>query len=374
MASAIIFPSNPTINDTFTSSGKQWSWDGSAWILLNVASSLHASTHISTGSDPITIAESQVTGLVSDLSNKASISHASTHASAGSDPITIAQSQVTGLSTSLSTINSNISLKSNINSPTFTGVVVAPTPSSSDNSTTVATTEFVKNQGYLTTASAASTYVTATSPTISSPILTGIPLAPTATTNTNTTQIATTAFVYTAISNITPERLLPVQTGNSGKYLTTDGTTSFWSTSDVSLKANINNPTFTGVPAAPTPSYGDNSTQIATTSFVQSAIQVIPVNNQSLSYTLVESDAGKIIIANGASANTITVPLNSSVAFAIGAQISIFQYGAGQSTVSGASGVTLVYTPGNKLRAQYSSATLIKIATNTWALFGDISP
>jgi hypothetical protein len=221
MASAVIFPSNPNINDTFTSSGKQWYWDGSAWLLLNVSSSLHASTHISTGSDPITITESQVTGLVSDLSNKASITHASNHASGGSDPITIAQSQVTGLSTSLS----NISLKANINSPTFTGTVAAPTPSSSDNSTTIATTAFVKNQGYLTTTSAASTYAA-----IASPTFTGVPVAPTATVGDNSTQIATTAFVYTAISNITPERLLPIQTSNSGKYLTTDGTTSFWAT------------------------------------------------------------------------------------------------------------------------------------------------
>lgn len=60
---------------------------------------------------------------------------------------------------------------------------------------------------------------------IASPTFTGIPAAPTATAGTNTTQIATTAFVQTAISGF---EALPDQTGNAGKYLTTDGTTASW--------------------------------------------------------------------------------------------------------------------------------------------------
>ncbi len=57
-----------------------------------------------------------------------------------------------------------------------------------------------------------------------SPALTGTPTAPTATAGTNTTQIATTAYVVgTAFSSA-----LPGQTGNAGKYVTTDGTTASW--------------------------------------------------------------------------------------------------------------------------------------------------
>lgn len=65
---------------------------------------------------------------------------------------------------------------------------------------------------------------------------------------------------------------VPSQTGQSGKYLTTDGTTASWATVDLSTKANIASPTFTGVPAAPTASAGTNTTQVATTAFVNTAI------------------------------------------------------------------------------------------------------
>jgi hypothetical protein len=65
--------------------------------------------------------------------------------------------------------------------------------------------------------------------------------------------------------------------------------------------------------------------------------------------------------------------LNSSVAFPTGSQINIIQTGAGQVTVAGAGGVTVNATPGLKLRAQWSAATLVKRATDTWVLIGDLS-
>jgi len=60
---------------------------------------------------------------------------------------------------------------------------------------------------------------------LNSPALTGTPTAPTAAVGTNTTQIATTAFVTNAITNYSP---YPSQTGNSGKFLTTDGSDVSW--------------------------------------------------------------------------------------------------------------------------------------------------
>lgn len=65
---------------------------------------------------------------------------------------------------------------------------------------------------------------------------------------------------------------LPSQTGNSGKYLTTNGTVASWAVLDLSTKADINSPTFTGIPSAPTANAGTNTTQIATTAFVSTAI------------------------------------------------------------------------------------------------------
>jgi hypothetical protein len=74
----------------------------------------------------------------------------------------------------------------------------------------------------------------------------------------------------TSASAITFESL-PSQTGQSGKYLTTNGTVASWGTIDLSSKANINSPTFTGIPAAPTAAAGTNTTQLATTAFVTTA-------------------------------------------------------------------------------------------------------
>ena len=90
-------------------------------------------------------------------------------------------------------------------------------------------------------------------------------------------------------------------------------------------------------------------------------------------YTLVAADDGKVLEVSNASAITVTVPLNSSVAFTVGTQILVLQTGAGQITLAGAAGVTVNATPGLKLRAQYSSATLIKRATDTWVAVGDLS-
>lgn len=90
-------------------------------------------------------------------------------------------------------------------------------------------------------------------------------------------------------------------------------------------------------------------------------------------YTLVLGDAGKFVTLSNAAAIALTVPTNASVGFAIGTSVDIVQLGAGQVTVAGAGGVTVNSTPGLKLRAQYSAGTLIKTASDTWLLVGDIS-
>jgi hypothetical protein len=101
--------------------------------------------------------------------------------------------------------------------------------------------------------------------------------------------------------------------------------------------------------------------------------KLITTNRQTASYTLVLSDADKLVEMNVATANDLTIPLNSSVAFATGTQILLAQYGAGQTTIVPTSGVTVRSNGGKlKLNVQYSGATLIKIDTDEWYLFGDI--
>jgi hypothetical protein len=99
----------------------------------------------------------------------------------------------------------------------------------------------------------------------------------------------------------------------------------------------------------------------------------ISTNAQGGSYTLVLADKNKIVEMNVGSANNLTVPLNSSVAYPVGTQINILQTGAGQTTVVATGGVTINGTPGLKLRTQWSYATLIKRGTDTWVLVGDLS-
>lgn len=105
------------------------------------------------------------------------------------------------------------------------------------------------------------------------------------------------------------------------------------------------------------------------------------VGNQSIeqaqtgtTYTLVLTDAGKMVTMSNASANTLTVPPNADVAFPTNTRIDVLQYGAGQTTIAAGSGVT-IYSSGSKLKltGQYSGATLWKKATNTWVLIGDLS-
>ncbi len=100
---------------------------------------------------------------------------------------------------------------------------------------------------------------------------------------------------------------------------------------------------------------------------------VQPIEVKSDTYTLVLADAGKLIRCTKASAMSIIVPTNAAEAYSIGQRVDIMQYGAGQVTVSGDTGVTVRFTPTNKLRATYSTASIIKIGTDEWVLAGDLA-
>jgi hypothetical protein len=127
--------------------------------------------------------------------------------------------------------------------------------------------------------------------------------------------------------------------------------------------------TFSSSPIVPTPT---TSTQAATKGYVDGAVSgTVTATTQAGSYTLVLGDAGTVIEFTSASAVTLTVPPNSSVAFAVGTIIEILQYGAGQVTVAPGAGVTLNSADGLKTRAQYSTLSLRKRATNEWMVVGD---
>ena len=99
------------------------------------------------------------------------------------------------------------------------------------------------------------------------------------------------------------------------------------------------------------------------------------IDTKTANYTLVLTDKNKFIEMNVGSANTVSIPTDASVNFPIGSQINITQYGTGKTQVVAVTpGTTSVRsTPGAFLRAQYSSATIIKRAANEWYLIGDLS-
>lgn len=98
------------------------------------------------------------------------------------------------------------------------------------------------------------------------------------------------------------------------------------------------------------------------------------LNSQTgTSYTAQLSDNTKIVTMNNAGANTFTVPTNASVAFPIGATITVIQLGAGQTGLVAAIGVTLLTASSLTARAQNSTISVIKIATDTWVAAGDLT-
>lgn len=99
------------------------------------------------------------------------------------------------------------------------------------------------------------------------------------------------------------------------------------------------------------------------------------INTQTASYTAVIGDAGKWIDMNVASANTFTIPPNSSVAFPVGTEIHVRNMGAGLTTLTPGAGVT-VRKPASQslvLKEQWSVASVKKIATDEWTAFGHLT-
>jgi hypothetical protein len=114
---------------------------------------------------------------------------------------------------------------------------------------------------------------------LASPTFTGVPTVPTAAVDTANTQIASTGFVINQLSTIAPYMNGTAAVGSSKKMARADHVHQ----SDTS-RAPINSPAFTGSPTVPNQPAGDNSTKIASTSFV-----AIAVNNANLSIPIIST-------------------------------------------------------------------------------------
>ena len=126
-----------------------------------------------------------------------------------------------------------------------------------------------------------------------------------------------------------------------------------WATSEVLTSANMN-------------TYVSDNTE-----FLKNQVET---NEETASYVLVIGDAGKVVEMNNGSANNLTVPPNSSVAFPTGTVVTVLQTGAGQTTLVAGSGVTINSADSAlKIVGQWSAATLVKRATDTWVALGALA-
>jgi hypothetical protein len=98
------------------------------------------------------------------------------------------------------------------------------------------------------------------------------------------------------------------------------------------------------------------------------------VNAQTgTSYTSVLADAFKTVTMSNGSANKLTIPPNSSVAYAVGDRIDVVMLGSGTTSIQGGSGVTVnaVSTGTVAIAAQFAAVSCLKIATDTWVAMGN---
>ena len=152
------------------------------------------------------------------------------------------------------------------------------------------------------------------------------------------------------------------------------------SSTAASIYAPIASPTFTGTVSGITKSMvglgnvdntADTAKPISTatqTALDSKLNRTVLTNPQSGSYQIVVGDAFKLIEMSGGGTLTIL----DSASFPTGTTIDVLQTSDSQVLIAG-SGFTPDSTPGLKLRAKWSSATLLKRGTNSWVVMGDLS-
>jgi hypothetical protein len=106
-----------------------------------------------------------------------------------------------------------------------------------------------------------------------------------------------------------------------------------------------------------------------------SSASILAINAQTgTTYTLAIGDVNDLITISNAGSITLTIPPS---VFSANDTINIAQTGAGQITFAQGAGVTINSTGATatapKLRAQYSTASVVCTASNTFLVVGDIA-
>jgi hypothetical protein len=107
---------------------------------------------------------------------------------------------------------------------------------------------------------------------------------------------------------------------------------------------------------------------------VETFVSVQTINAQTgTSYTPVASDMGKLVTLSNTGAIGVTLPQDSDLTFAVGKRVDFLVINTGMVTFSAGTGATVNGTPSLVTRAQWSAATAIKRAANTWVVVGDLA-
>ena len=163
--------------------------------------------------------------------------------------------------------------------------------------------------------------------------------------------------------------LLPLQAGNSGKVLSTNGTDAAWAADSTYAAPTIGS---TSIASGAT---------VATIAGLTLTTPKITLNYsaKTSAYTFASGDEGNIFSMNAATAQQFNIPTDATFNFGIGTQFNVFWItGVGQPTIGAVTtGTTTVISNGAasatpKLRAANSMATILKIAANSWIVTGDI--
>ena len=162
-----------------------------------------------------------------------------------------------------------------------------------------------------------------------------------------------------------------IQTQLDAKLATATASTTYETITNVNLRAPKADPTFTGTVTV-------SASGVSFTDGTQTKAGVPSLT------TIASATSGAYNLSTGGLAlrdqlipvggtHVITVPTNTTTAYPVGTTISFYQSaGTGGSFAGVDVSVTILSTPGSTLRALYSSATLTKVATNTWLLAGDL--
>jgi len=123
---------------------------------------------------------------------------------------------------------------------------------------------------------------------------------------------------------------------------------------------------------------GTGANVLATSPTISDPVITESVNAQTgTTYTPVLGDAKQMVTLSNASAITVTIPPNSSVAYAVGSKIDFIAKGAGQVSFAQGSGVTIRSTGATatapKLRVQFSAATAWYEGSDIWYIVGDLA-